>query len=196
MTTALQATPLRIDCRIDPVIILGMHRSGTTMIAELLDRLGLFVGTKVQGDHEAVYFLDINEELFTQIHAFWDNPQPVVSFFNEPRAVEMSARCVRTDILSRSAAEFLGWKRYLKYKTLERLDMPWGWKDPRTVFTLPLWLQLFPRARIINSVRNGGDVASSLRVRERKMLDDRVVNFERKLARRSKRSKLESAGYK
>ena len=90
MTTAFQATQLRIDCQVAPVIILGMHRSGTTMIAELLDRLGLFVGTKVQGDHEAVYFLDINEELFTQIHAFWDNPQSVVSFFNEPRAVEMT----------------------------------------------------------------------------------------------------------
>ena len=36
----------------------------------------------------------------------------------------------------------------------------------------------------------------ALRVRERKMLDERVKNFERKLAKRSKRSKLESAGYK
>src|SRR4051794_19554028 len=96
-----ETLPLKIECKMDPVIIVGMHRSDTTMVAELLDRLGLFVGSKVQGDHEAVYFLDVNEELFKQVHAYWDNPQPMASFLAEPDAMEMSARCVRADVLSR-----------------------------------------------------------------------------------------------
>ena len=29
-----------------PVIIVGMHRSGTTMLSQLLERLGLFTGEK------------------------------------------------------------------------------------------------------------------------------------------------------
>jgi hypothetical protein len=43
-----------------PVIILGMHRSGTSMVSELLDQLGLFVGRELQDDHESTYFLDLN----------------------------------------------------------------------------------------------------------------------------------------
>ena len=61
-------------------------------------------------------------------------------------------------------AGFLGWKRYLAYRSLERFDQPWGWKDPRNVFTLPLWLRVFPEAKIIYIVRNGVDVAASLLV--------------------------------
>ncbi|MBW1793701.1 MAG: sulfotransferase [Deltaproteobacteria bacterium] len=38
----------------------------------------------------------------------------------------------------------------------------WGWKDPRTTLTLPLWLKLFPKARIIHVIRNGIDSALSL----------------------------------
>src|SRR5213078_1316124 len=101
---------------------------------------------------------------------------PVVSFLEEGDAVEMSARCVREDLLSRGGGgtRSMGWKRVMKYKSIDRYDRPWGWKDPRTVFTLPLWLQLFPKAKIINIVRNGVDVASSLSVREQKMLDERI----------------------
>ena len=47
---------------------------------------------------------------------------------------------------------------------------PWGWKDPRNTFTLPLWLELFPEARVLHVTRHGVDVAASLRYRQRKGL--------------------------
>jgi hypothetical protein len=50
-------------------------------------------------------------------------------------------------------------------KGIPSLNFPWGWKDPRSTFTLPLWLCLFPNAKIINIKRHGVDVAQSLRVR-------------------------------
>jgi hypothetical protein len=40
-----------------PVIILGMHRSGTTMVTKLLEEVGLFVGDRLDENHEAVLFL-------------------------------------------------------------------------------------------------------------------------------------------
>jgi len=48
------------------------------------------------------------------------------------------------------------------------LDIPWGWKDPRNTYTLPIWLDLFPEAKVIHIYRHGVDVASSLQVRHRK----------------------------
>ena len=47
-----------------------------------------------------------------------------------------------------------------------------------TVATLPIWLSLFPEARLIYIVRHGVDVASSLMVRERKLLQKRKERFE------------------
>ena len=51
---------------------------------------------------------------------------------------------------------------------MEAQPGPWGWKDPRNTFTLPLWLEVFPSARVLNVYRNGVDVAESLVVRERR----------------------------
>lgn len=190
------ADQLEIPCLHQPVILLGMHRSGTTMVAKLLDELGLFLGAQVQGDHEAVYFLELNDLLFKNVNATWDHPAGMLSFLPHEAAVEMSVRCLRGDLLSRGIRRFLGLKNTLQYRSIESFGRPWGWKDPRNVFTLPLWLRLFPQARFINIVRNGIDVAGSLMVRERKLLKGRQEKFQQRYNRPSTRSKLKRAGYR
>ena len=47
-----------------PVIILGMHRSGTTMITKILENLGLYVGAEKEENHEALFFWEINNWIF------------------------------------------------------------------------------------------------------------------------------------
>lgn len=42
---------------IQPIVILGMHRSGTTMITEILEQLGLFVGDQKDDNCESLFFL-------------------------------------------------------------------------------------------------------------------------------------------
>ena len=54
----MNTTPLQ------PVIIMGMHRSGTTMLASLLEQLGLFIGTKKQENDESL-FLQVEEGLYS-----------------------------------------------------------------------------------------------------------------------------------
>jgi hypothetical protein len=44
----------------------------------------------------------------------------------------------------------------------------WGWKDPRSTLTFPIWLRLFPNARFLHVVRNGIDVAISTHRRSQK----------------------------
>ncbi len=174
-----------------PVIILGMHRSGTSMVSELLDELGLFVGKELQDDHESTYFLDLNEQLFARVGASWDRPLPVSDFLACEEAVRMSAAALTADLSGRGVRPFLG-----RRATLQTFDRPWGWKDPRTVVTLPLWLRLFPDARLVYLIRNGVDVAKSLMVRERNLLATRVERFEARMAKHSSRSALDRAGYK
>ncbi len=174
-----------------PVIILGMHRSGTSMVSELLDELGLFVGQELQDDHESTYFLDLNEQLFARVGAAWDRPAPVLDFLACEDAARMTAAALTADLSSRRVRPFLGQR-----SSLAAFDRPWGWKDPRTIFTLPLWRRVFTDARLVYIIRNGVDVAKSLMVRERKLLATRVDRFESRMKRRSLRSALDRAGYK
>lgn len=178
-----------------PVILLGMHRSGTAMIARLLDHLGLFQGAELQEDHESVWFLEINDVLLERVNAAWDNPAPIKAFLANPDAFDLTVRCLETDLSSRYSRQFLGMRRGLEFGILPRYSRPWGWKDPRTIFTLPLWLKLFPRAKLVYIVRNGVDVAKSLLAREQRELERRMTEFESKHPI-GNRTKLQRAGFK
>jgi hypothetical protein len=173
-----------------PVIILGMHRSGTSMVSQLLGQLGLFVGRKLQDDHESTFFLEINDQIMRRVSAAWDYPRPILDFLACEEAVRMTATALAADLGSRRISGFL------RGGNLESLTMPWGWKDPRTVFTLPLWLRLFPAARLVCITRNGIDVAKSLMVREAKLLAIRQQRFDQRMTKRSFRSHLDRAGFK
>jgi len=61
--------------------------------------------------------------------------------------------------------KYLGFIKGLKYKSLKELDFPWGWKDPRNTFTIDIWIEVFPNAKLIHIYRNPIDVAESLRKR-------------------------------
>ena len=53
-----------------------------------------------------------------------------------------------------------------------RPQHPMGLEGPRNTFTLPLWLRIFPDAKVVSIERNGVDVAQSLRAREINILND------------------------
>ena len=179
-----------------PIILLGMHRSGTSLIARLLDELGLFQGASLQEDHESTYFLDVNNTLMKRIGASWDNPAPTRDFLENDEALELTSHCLAADLSSKPLKEFLGLKRFLTTRSLARMDQPWGWKDPRTVFTLPAWLRVFPTAKLLYIVRNGVDVASSLQVREVRELARRREELAKKSHQINRHSMLERAGFK
>ena len=151
-----------------PVIIIGMHRSGTTMVTQLLEALGLFVGKEKEANHEALFFHKINEWLLSQSWGHWDHPEAIHELIanQEIRGLVMDY-VGRYLMKSPRTIEFLGWKKYVRYRTPLNLDIPWGWKSPLNTYTLPLWQDLFPDAKVIHIYRHGVDVASSLRTRGR-----------------------------
>ena len=190
--------PPPVDTGCQPVILLGMHRSGTSLIARLLDDLGLFQGAELQDDHESTHFLEINETLLKRVGATWDHPAPFGAFLQDTDAAALTAHCLAEDVSGPQFTPFLGRTRFGSTGGLRDLNAAWGWKDPRTVFTLPLWLRLFPGAKLVYIIRNGVDVASSLRVREQRELDRRIAELDRKRKQRrmDKHSLLQRAGFK
>lgn len=149
-----------------PTILVGMHRSGTSMIARMLKEMGLFIGWELENHDEAVFFLKRNDMILKSSNCGWDNPLPVKNLLGHEKMRKRVALQLWKDMNSIQAFSFLGPKKYLKYKSICNLDIPWGWKDPRSSVLLPIWLDIFPDAKIVNVYRNGVDSAESLYVRE------------------------------
>ena len=156
----------------DPLIIIGMHRSGTSMVSRMLEATGLFVGHKKDRNHEAVFFLLIDKWLMSQSGGSWENPAPIRYLLENQEVRAMTVDYLRRYLIdSPRLVSYLGWKNYLQYKSLSNMPTPWGWKCPLTTFTLPLWLELFPNAKVIHVYRQGVDVANSLRKRTIRCLE-------------------------
>jgi hypothetical protein len=185
-----------------PVIILGMHRSGTSMITGFLKKMGLFVGKDVFDDihNESNYFLQVNDELLKRVNASWDSVDNFHYFLRSNELVEMALSRMNYDLQNtkRIGLKSAKIQDYLdRHSSLASINTPWGWKDPRTVVTAPLWLKIFPNAKIVYIVRNGVDVASSLQTRAIKDFKRRKEKYDKKFSSRSSsRSKLESSAYR
>ena len=158
---------------IAPIIIVGMHRSGTTMIAQLLKELGVFMGAKQEQNAESLFFLKINRWLLQASGGDWDYPEPFAAMLENCEIRNFFTERARRILNSPRLIEYLGITNYFKYRFLGKLEYPWGWKDPRNSFTLPIWLELFPKAKVIHIMRHGVDVADSLRRREHLILDSK-----------------------
>jgi len=160
--------------------VIGMHRSGTSMITSMLERLGLFAGTQQDSNHEALLFHGINSWILRQCGAAWDHPAPVRHLLESDQVTALSVDYMRYLLRTPQAAGYLGLGRYLAGLARLSSDARWGWKDPCNTFTLPLWVRIFPEARVVHIRRHGIDVAQSLLVRQAKLL----ANYRRVYPRR------------
>lgn len=155
----------------DPVVVMGMHRSGTSMVIRMLRRLGVFTGWELDANGEAVFFVLRNRAVLEAQGARWDRPGPIDEVLESAPLRERVVAALERDLHSPSVMSYLGPAGYLLHRSPARLRRPWGWKDPRNTLLLPLWLEIFPSARVVHVVRNGVDVALSLAGRERRRLD-------------------------
>lgn len=139
------------------VCIVGMHRSGTSMIAHILHECGLYLGPQEKwgtvaysnpdGFWEHVDFLRINDEILSRFDGGWDYPP---SF---PENWQISSAI--TDIRKKA--------QELVQEFSDR--RVWGWKDPRNSLTLPFWKTIIPDLRIVHCVRSPIEVCKSLNKR-------------------------------
>ncbi len=122
------------------------------------------MGARKNTNDEAIFFENLNTWMLREANATWDNPynfQFRNDYFNQ-KIVDV----LRKQLSGYRRVHYIGKGKVLKYGSLNELDFPWGWKDPRNTFTLDLWSRIFPDAKVIHIHRNPVDVAASLRTRE------------------------------
>lgn len=138
-----------------PVLVVGMHNSGTSVLTELLHESGVFFAPSMQ-HHESHFFsIFVNDLLILGGSDNWAK-LPLMSIDDV-----MTFRDTVGPFIKRHwIAEYLQWGYDGR--------SPWGIKDPRLCILLPLYLEVFPDARVIHIRRNANDVAASLLERERR----------------------------
>lgn len=150
-----------------PLIVCGMHRSGTSMLTRILAAHGLFIGHRLGKHPEALFFHALNEEMLRAAGASWDRPEAMLATLRGPGEAARLAEGLRPQLRGLGTWSYLG-PRILAARARigPNLRFAWGWKDPRNALLLPVWLALFPEARVLRIRRHGIDVAASLAARE------------------------------
>jgi hypothetical protein len=153
-----------------PALVVGMHGSGTTILAELLDRFGLFLGVDSAHAENSFFRDEVAEAIALGDEGRWAR-LPLPSLEEVQGCVPAARALVEREWLARYRA--LGYDG----------AGPWGFKDPRSCLVLPLYLAIFPGARVLHIVRDPDDVAASLaRTRKRGVGGRRDPPFWRDLA--------------
>ena len=155
----------------NPIVLIGMHRSGTSMVIRMLQQMGVFIGWELDANGEAVYFVRRNRAILEAQGARWDRPAPIDELLDHEPLRRRLVQTLAGELSTPGVASYLGPGRYLRYRSLERFDRPWAWKDPRNTLLLRPWMEVFPAAKVVHVVRNGVDVALSLARREARRLD-------------------------
>jgi hypothetical protein len=161
----MRAPPDTLGSRLEPpLVLIGMHRSGTTLTAEMLRACGLYLGRRLGHHHEARFFQALNRQVLASGGGSWDRVRPYL----HARADLAFRKATMQALAAALATSFRTAYLSLPQRAALAVGRPfrWGWKDPRTCLVLPQWLALFPRARLLHIVRHPLDVALSLRRRE------------------------------
>jgi hypothetical protein len=141
------------------LIILGMHRSGTSLITRWLYKCGLNIGFSLHGPDignkdghfEDLDFLQLHEQILVS-----NNFSPV-GLIDQP-------------INNISIHHREKMKSTIELKN--KLYKQWGWKDPRTCLFLPYYRKFIPEAKYLIILRDVDSVVNSLIKRDFKTFEN------------------------
>jgi hypothetical protein len=139
------------------VVVTGMHRSGTSLVASLLAELGVDVGRELvpadrrnpRGYFEDVDFLEFQRSLLEECCDDRDGGHPDWGWTENERLDR--SRFSRFEETARSLVA--------SRKASLRV---WGWKDPRTTLLLDFWDPILRDARYVLVYRFPWEVADSM----------------------------------
>jgi hypothetical protein len=142
------------------VLVLGMHRSGTSCLAGSLQEAGLYLGKvktsspfNKKGNRENKTAMRLHEDVLTANGGRWHKP---------PVTVQWTAG--QLDRLDELIASYPG-------------SGLWGIKDPRLLLVLDVWLERLSFPQRVASIRNPVAVVRSLQTRHPDFTEDAMFEL-------------------
>jgi hypothetical protein len=152
-----------LDSPVPIITVLGMHRSGTSLCASVLQAMGVDMAEAAapspenqRGHWERPRINDLNESVFAVFGRGWRSAAHVLAL-PEHWLGDARVQAVRRELAAWIAPRLGG-------------AFPFGFKDPRTSRLLPLWRQVFADLnvvpRFVYCVRDPAQVARSVAARD------------------------------
>ena len=142
------------------IIVLGMHRSGTSAISGVLHRLGVDLGSDLmppqednpKGFYEHNKLTELNESILNALGSSWDDPRALPPQWSQNVRISPLRERLKFILLNEFKESHL-----------------WALKDPRISRLLDLWLPLLDELgvniKILFALRHPSEVADSLLIR-------------------------------
>ncbi len=142
--------------RAAPLVIAGFHRSGTSLVAQLLNQAGLFVGDDLigampsnpYGHFEDRQFVGVHNRILDENGLTWQVAEPFIPVIS-PESWQTMQGILDRRRLTRGL---------------------WGFKDPRVCLFLEAWRHLLPTMKTLVVFRHYADSAHSLEQRHAREL--------------------------
>jgi hypothetical protein len=147
------------------LVILGMHRSGTSLTAQWLSQGGLNLGDRLLGSSSSNKFGHVEDMDFLELH------EDVLASLGKDYDVEEALNIPFVPPFANRATELVR----AKYEK----NTQWGWKEPRTCLFASAWDELIPEARYLIVYRPYEQVVDSLMRREHNAIKRRRNIFAR-----------------
>lgn len=135
-----------------PIIIVGFHRSGTSLLAQLLYRSGLFLGDDLLGSMPSNPYGHFEDAEVVRLHEDILRAHGDTWQVDGPRAYHVSGK---------------NWKRMQGHVQKRMAEhRVWGFKDPRVCFFLGAWKYIIPNAKFVVTYRDPAESVYSLERRQ------------------------------
>jgi len=145
-----------------------MHRTGTSAVARLLHRHGLWLGDEADmmaanpynpdGYFENVRLVEVNNSILELFGGTWSCPPRLSAGWTEDPRLEDA----------RGVAQMIA-------ETMSAGHEVWGFKDPRAALTLPFWRSVWGDLTVIVTLRNPLEAARSLHRRDGMTIDQGIA---------------------
>lgn len=148
-------------------IILGMHRSGTSLAASIFHAIGISMGSRLlkadelnpYGYFEDLDFLELNKSILLDAKGTWFNPPNAIDLQTSGKKFRGEIQTILTDKRRKAGRNH------------------WGWKDPRTCLTIRSYIPEIQQTKLVVVVRNPSDIKKSLEKAHGDIADwDRLID--------------------
>lgn len=126
------------DTEKHPFVIGGVGGSGTRVFVDILQKAGCYIGNRLNPSKDSLAFVPLYDKWIPKILTDDVSKNEELDLVNEIK------QCVA-----------------VHQKEMPSGNVPWGWKNPRSIYLLKYFHELYPAMKFIHIIRDGRDMAFS-----------------------------------